>query len=140
MINYNMNKFLKEIHKNYLIIYKQNNQYFVVDHFVYLFKSLFQFNFLIKNNRKIILIDECYINYILKKLRENNISYVVIHINYGYDILLKYKTTNNQYKNYYQQGKNIIKNENKINYLIKLLETKRNINLLQKIESVIQNG
>ena len=140
MIDYKMNQFLKKIHNNYLIVYKKNNQYFVIDHFVYIFKSLFHFKFMLKNGRKIILIDENYLNYLLKKLREEHVNYVIIHINYGYNTVLKYKDTNNQYKKYYQKGKSMIKNENRIDYLVKLLEERRNINLLQKIESVIQNG
>lgn len=138
MIDYQMNQFLKQIHKDYLIIYRKNNQYFVIDHFVYIFRSLFKFRYCLKNGRKVIFIEESYLNYILKKLREACVNYVIIHIHYGYDKQLEYFNKNNQYSYYYCRGKNMIKNEKRVVYLLNRLEEKNDIQLIKKVESVIQ--
>ena len=118
MIRYKMHKFIHTIHKMQVIIYKKNKEYYVIDDDVYVLRSLFNFSYCYKNNRRIIFIDNDYVNYVLKYLKENKVSYVVININYGYDRVLEYKSTNNVYSFYYKKGKRIIRNERKVKYII----------------------
>lgn len=137
MIRYEMNKFIHVIHNYQVIIYKKCSSYYVIDNDVYIFRSVFNFKSCCKNNRKIIFIDSKYINYILRKLRESNVSYVVINENYGYDKIVEYNSLNNKYLSYYKKGKRLIKNESKINFLINNLRVKGDINLLDRIELIL---
>ena len=100
MISKEMNKLIHTIHKLQVIIYKKNKEYYVIDNDVYILVSLLNFKFSYKNNRRIIFIDIDYINYLFKYLRDNNVSYVVININYGYDRVLEYKVINDKYNFY----------------------------------------
>lgn len=140
MLKYKMNKLIQQIHKEQFIIYCKYNQYFVIDFNIYIFKGLFQFHYCLKNGRKIIFIDENYLNYVLKKLKKNDISYVIININCGYDKILEYCSNNNQYWFYYKKGKRVVKNERKIEVLFDSLDRKRNFNLLKEVERIIDDN
>ena len=140
MISYKMNKFLHTIHKKQIIIYKKNRDYYCVDSDVCVLVSLLKFNFCYKNNRKVIFIEDDYVNYVLKCLKEYNISYVLININYGYDRLLEYKVINNRYNFYYMKGKRIVKNERRVKYIIDMLNRTKNLELLKEVSLIINDG
>ena len=111
-----MNKFIHIIHKMQVIVYKKNKDYYAIDNDIYILRSLLNFSYCYKNNTSVIFIDSDYINYVLKYLRDNNVSYVVININYGYDRLLEYKACDNKYSFYYNKGKRIIRNEKRVKF------------------------
>ena len=140
MISKEMNKLIHTIHKLQVIIYKKNKEYYVIDNDVYILVSLLNFKFSYKNNRRIIFIDIDYINYLFKYLRDNNVSYVVININYGYDRLLEYKACDNKYSFYYNKGKRIIRNEKRVKYIIDMLNRTKDLNLLKEVNLIINDG
>lgn len=135
-----MNKFIHTIHKMQVIVYKKNKDYYVIDNDIYILRSLLNFSYCYKNNRRVIFIDSDYINYVLKYLRDYSISYVVININYGYDRLLEYKVINNRYNFYYKKGKRIVKNERKVKYIVDILNRYKDIKLLKEVDLIINDG
>ena len=135
-----MNKFIHTIHKMQVIVYKKNKDYYVIDNDIYILRSLLNFSYCYKNNRRVIFIDSDYINYVLKYLREYYVSYVVININYGYDRLLEYKVINNRYNFYYKKGKRIVKNERRVKYIIDMLNRTKNLELLKEASLIINDG
>lgn len=135
-----MNKFIHTIHELEVIIYKKNKDYYIIDNDIYILRSLLNFNYCYKNNRKFIFITNKYLNFILKHLKKANISYVVIEINHGYDRLLEYKTNNNKYLFFYCKGKRIIKNERKVKYIVDILSRYKDINLLKEVKMIINDG
>ena len=140
MISREMNKFIHTIHKMQVIVYKKNKDYYVIDNDIYILRSLLNFSYCYKNNRRVIFIDSDYINYVLKYLREYYVSYVVININYGYDRLLEYKVINNRYNFYYMKGKRIVKNERRVKYIIDMLNRTKNLELLKEVDLIINDG
>lgn len=140
MISREMNKFIHTIHKMQVIVYKKNKDYYVIDNDIYILRSLLNFSYCYKNNRRVIFIDSDYINYVLKYLREYYVSYVVININYGYDRLLEYKVINNRYNFYYKKGKRIVKNERRVKYIIDMLNRTKNLELLKEASLIINDG
>ena len=140
MISREMNKFIHTIHKMQVIVYKKNKDYYVIDNDIYILRSLLNFSYCYKNNRSVIFIDSDYINYLLKYLRDNNVSYVVININYGYDRVLEYKGINNRYNFYYKKGKRIVKNERKVKYIVDILNRYKDIKLLKEVDLIINDG
>ena len=135
-----MNKFIHTIHKMQVIVYKKNKDYYVIDNDIYILRSLLNFSYCYKNNRRVIFIDSDYINYVLKYLRDYSISYVVININYGYNRLLEYKVINNRYNFYYKKGKRIVKNERRVKYIIDMLNRTKNLELLKEVSLIINDG
>ena len=140
MISREMNKFIHTIHKMQVIVYKKNKDYYVIDNDIYILRSLLNFSYCYKNNRRVIFIDSDYINYVLKYLRDYSISYVVININYGYDRVLEYKGINNRYNFYYMKGKRIVKNERRVKYIIDMLNRTKNLELLKEVSLIINDG
>lgn len=132
-----MNRFLQDIHKEKIIIYIKYDNIYIVDNNVYILRSLLNFKYYNKNGRKIIFINKNYLNYVLKALRENYISYVVIDCNCGYSKLLEYNSINNHYSIYYEKGKRLIKNENKVDKLLFVLKKRNDINVLLNILEVV---
>lgn len=139
LISIKMNKFIRSIHKNFVIIYKMNGKYYSIDQDVYVYKAIFAFKYCYRNNRMIISITKDYLNYILKIFREHSVNYCIISINHGYDKTFCYHRTNNHYYLYYKNGKRIIKNEKKINKLLYILHKRNDINLLGKVDDYL-NG
>ena len=76
----------------------------------------------------------------MKYLRDNNVSYVVININYGYNRVLEYKGINNRYNFYYKKDKRIVKNERKVKYIVDILNRYKDINLLKEVDLIINDG
>lgn len=139
MISREIYKFIHTIHKFQVIIFKKNKDYYVIDDDVYVLRSLLDFSYCYKNNRKVIFIDSDYVNYVLKYLREYSVSYVVININYGYDRVLDYKSNNNRYVFFYKKGKRIIKNERKVKYIVDMLNRYKDIELLKGVDLIIND-
>ena len=135
-----MNKFIHTIHKMQVIVYKKKKDYYVIDNDIYILRSLLNFSYCYKNNRRVIFIDSDYINYVLKYLRDYSISYVLININYGYNRLLEYKVINNRYNFYYMKGKRIVKNERRVKYIIDMLNRTKNLELLKEVSLIINDG
>ena len=117
-----MNKILQDIHKDKLIFYIKHDKFYLIDESVYVLKGLLKYKYSLKNGRKVIFVDRYYLNYILKHLKNNNISYVFIQINYGYNKVLEFYNENNNYKFYYKKGRRIVKNELKISKLLDRLD------------------
>ena len=140
MISRDINKFIHTIHKMQVIVYKKNKDYYVIDNDIYILRSLLNFSYCYKNNRRVIFIDSDYINYVLKYLRDYSISYVVINIKYGYDRLLEYKVINNRYNFYYKKGKRIVKNERKVKCIVDILNRYKDIKLLKEVDLIINDG
>ena len=140
MIKYKINKFIHTIHKNQVVIYKKYNQYYVVDSDVYILKSLINYKCCYKEGRKVIFIDDNYLNYVFKKLRDNSVGDVVININYGYDSLLEYKDSDSKYSYYYKKGKRLLKNERKVEYIIDMLNRTKNLDLLKEVNLIINDS
>lgn len=139
VISKKMNEFIHSIHKNFLVIYKKGNIYYSIDNDIYIYKGLFDFKYGYKNNRMIIFIAKEYLDYILKIFRKNNVSYVLITVNYGYNKISLYEDSKNQYYRYYKKGKRMVKNECDIDKIINVLKNKRNINILKKVDDYL-NG
>lgn len=137
MIKYEISHFIHIIHREQVIIYKKYNKYYVIDNDVYILRSLINYKNCYKGGRKVIFIDNNYLNYVLKKLRDGNIGYVIININYGYDRLLDYKINNSKYSYYYKKGKRLIKNEKKVKHVIDILNRTKNLELLKEVDSII---
>ncbi len=70
-----MNRMLHSIHKRTVHIYKKNKQYYSIDQDIYVYKGVFNFQYIDQNNRMIILINKKYLNYILKVFRSSSIDY-----------------------------------------------------------------
>lgn len=133
-----MNNFLQNIHLEHLIIYKKDDNFYVIDNGVYILKAI-GFNYCLKNNRRIIFIDKNYLNYIIKKLRDNNISFLLIDIGYQYNRINEYDDLNNKYKFYNKLGRRLIKREKKINKIIDMLKGIDNVLLLKEIEMIFND-
>lgn len=133
-----MNSFLQNIHLEYLIIYRKEDNYYVIDNAVYILKAL-GFNYCLKNNRKVIFIEKNYLNYILNVLKNNNISFLLIDIGYQYNKIYQYDDLSNKYYYYKRIGKRIIKRENKINRIIDILREVDDICLLGEIEMMLND-
>lgn len=132
-----MNKFLQSIHRDQVIIYIKYENIYVIDNNVYILRSLLNFKYCNKSGRKTIFINKSYLNYVLKSLRENYISYVIIECNYGYNKLIEYNSTNNNYIIHYKKGKRLIKNEKKIEKLLFALRKNNDLNVLLNILEVV---
>ena len=139
LVSREINKFIQNLHKNMLIFYVKQNNIYVIDNSIYLLKGLLNFKYLFKSERKIIFIDKNYFNYVLDKLRDNSISYVVIEINNGYNNILQHNATNNKYNFFYKKGKRIVKNERRIEKLLSQLRYK-DVGTLLKVIKVIDSG
>ena len=135
-----MNKILQDIHKDKLIFYIKHDKFYLIDESVYVLKGLLKYKYSLKNGRKVIFVDRYYLNYILKHLKNNNISYVFIQINYGYNKVLEFYNENNNYKFYYKKGRRIVKNELKISKLLDRLEKNNNIDNVKKAIKVVKDG
>lgn len=135
-----MNKILQDIHKDKLIFYIKHDKFYLIDESVYVLKGLLKYKYSLKNGRKVIFVDRYYLNYILKHLKNNNISYVFIQINYGYNKVLEFYNENNNYKFYYKKGRRIVKNELKISEFLDRLEKNNNIDNVKKAIKVVKDG
>ena len=135
-----MNKILQDIHKDKLIFYIKHDKFYLIDESVYVLKGLLKYKYSLKNGRKVIFVDRYYLNYILKHLKNNNISYVFIQINYGYNKVLEFYNENNNYKFYYKKGRRIVKNELKISKLLDRLEKNNNIDNVKKAIKGVKDG
>lgn len=140
LISYKINKILQDIHKDKLIFYIKYNTVYVIDSSIYVLKGLLKFKYCLKNGRKVIFISNNYLNYLLKVLRDNNVSHILIRINYGYNKVFEYVAENNMYKFYYKKGKRIVKNELKIDKLLQRLETNNNLDNIKKAIKVVEFG
>lgn len=135
-----MNKILQDIHKEKLIFYLKYNNVYLIDHNVYVLKGLLKFKYCLKNGRKVIFISNNYLNYLLKDLKNNNISFVLIRINHGYYKVFEYNALDNNYKFYYRKGKRVIKNELRIDRLLKKLEENNNLDNVKEAIKVVDFG
>lgn len=103
-------------------------------------KSLLDFKYCLKHDRKVMFIDNNYLNYVLSCLRKSQVSYVVICINYGYEKSFEYKACYNQYSFYYKRGKRLIKNLQKIEFILDKLKRSKDIDLLRGVERIIDDN
>lgn len=136
-ISNQMNKMIHSIHKNCVIIYQKNQQYYSIDQDIYVYKGVIDFNYCYKNKRMVIFVTEDYLNYILKVFREYHIHYCVIQINYGYHPVVWYHLFDNCYDRYYKKGRRKVKNEKEVEKLITILRKRKDMKLLMKVDEYL---
>ena len=98
------------------------------------------FKYCLKNGRKIVFIDDNYLNYISNELKKEQISFVIININYGYENILEYNNSYNKYDIYYRKGKRLVRNYKRINLILEKLSLSKDIELLKRVEMILDGS
>ena len=123
-----MDKTFKTKLKDIPIIYKRFYKYIIYEKDTKIINYLCEYKHLFEK----LQIDKSYINYILKKLNDNNINHIVIDIANSNDVIYEKQYTSNNYLKIFSKGKRYIKNRIKIDkFNIKLEEIK-----VSKLESI----
>ena len=121
-------KTLRTILKDTIIIYKKFDKYFIYEKDTKIINYLCKYKFLFKS----LQIDKNYINYILKKLNDNTINYIIIDMINSNDVIYEKKFANNNYSKIFSKSKKYIKNRKKIErFNVKLKDME-----VSKLESI----
>jgi len=121
-------KTLRIILKDTIIIYKRFDKYLIYEKDTKIINYLCKYKLLFNK----LQIDKTYINYILKKLNDNNINHIIIDIVNNNDLIYEKKYINNNYDKIFSKSKRYIKNRIKIDKLnIKLRDME-----VSKLESI----
>ena len=121
-------KTIRTILKDTIIIYKRFDKYIIYEKDTKIINYLCEYKHLFKQ----LQIDKSYINYVLKKLNDNNINHIVIDIINSNDVIYEKQYANNNYLKIFSKSKRYIKNRIKIDkFNIKLKEME-----VSKLESI----
>lgn len=118
---------IRKINPDTVIIYKDNSKYTIYYKDVFILYALLRFCFYRINNIFEMYIDKRYLNYVLKTLNTNHISYMIVDKINQYHIVKKsiFIDTKN-YEKYYLKGRMLYKRRKQIN---KIIATLRNNNI-----------
>lgn len=123
---------IRRLHSNTIIIVDDYRYYYIYDRDAYIVYYLlglsikkYKGNKFIRNNIK-------YLNFLISKLKENQVSYVVVIKRIGYNVDLECKFINNNYIRYYNKGKLLYKRINEINSI----KAKLKLNVFDNIEKI----
>ena len=114
---------IREINPDTIIIYKDNSKYTIYYKDVFILYTLLGFSFYRINNIFEMYIDKRYLNYVLKILNTNHISYMIVDKINQYHIVKKsiFIDTKN-YEKYYLKGRMLYKRRKQINKIIVILK------------------
>ena len=116
---------IRKINPDTIIIYKDNSKYTIYYKDVFILYALLGFSFYRINNIFEMYIDKRYLNYVLKILNTNHISYMIVDKINQYHIVKKsiFIDTKN-YEKYYLKGRILYKRRKQINKIIVGLRSK----------------
>ena len=114
---------IRKINPDTVIIYKDNSKYTIYYKDVFILYALLRFCFYRINNIFEMYIDKRYLNYVLKILSTNHISYMIVDKINQYHIVKKsiFIDTKN-YEKYYLKGRMLYKRRKQINKIIVILK------------------
>ena len=114
---------IREINLDTVIIYKDNSKYTIYYKDVFILYALLRFGFYRINNIFEMYIDKRYLNYVLKTLNTNHISYMIVDKINQYHIVKRsiFIDTKN-YEKYYLKGRMLYKRRKQINKIIVILK------------------
>ena len=114
---------IRKINPDTVIIYKDNSKYTIYYKDVFILYALLRFGFYRINNIFEMYIDKRYLNYVLKILSTNHISYLIVDNINQYHIVKKsiFIDTKN-YEKYYLKGRMLYKRRKQINKIIVILK------------------
>lgn len=117
---------IRIVQPNTVLVYKENDKYTIYYKDVFVIYSLCKFKFYRIGNIFEMYIEKKYLNYILKQLTDNNISYLIIDKKNQYHIVKRkiYKIDNNNYIKFYSKGRMLYKRRKQINKIIFSLKKK----------------
>ena len=114
---------IREINPDTIIIYKDNSKYTIYYKDVFILYTLLGFSFYRINNIFEMYIDKRYLNYVLKILNTNHISYMIVDKINQYHIVKKSIFIDKKnYEKYYLKGRMLYKRRKQINKIIVILK------------------
>lgn len=123
---------IRGLHPNTIIIVDDYQHYYLYDRDVYIVYYLlglsikkYKGNIFIRNNIE-------YLNYLISKLKENQVGYVVVVKRMGYNVSLEDDFINDNYLKYYNKGKLFYNRINQIN----TIKAKLKINIFDNREKI----
>lgn len=133
---------IRDLYPNTIIIVDDYQYYYIYDRDAYIVYYLlglsikkYKGNIFIRNNIE-------YLNFLISKLKENQVSYVVVVKRMGYNINLEYEFMNENYIRYYNKGKLLYKRTNEINGIKAKLKTNifDNAEKIKRIKRIVDGN
>ena len=114
---------VRDLHPNSVLIVDDYTRYFVYDRDCYVVYYLCGFS--IKGcKEKFISDDISYLNYLVSKLKENHVDYMILVKRHGYNVEDSKQFLDNTYQKFYSKGKIVYKRQQEINYIKRKLSCK----------------
>ena len=131
---------IRELHPDVVLIIDDYQNYYIYDRDVYIVFYLLNLTIKKYNGNVFIRNNINYLSYLVFKLNEFKISYMVLTKRFGYDVSQGKIYLNNHYQNFYVKGKLVYertKEINKIYFKLKLniLENKNKISVIKELIS-----
>lgn len=134
MIKKMIDKTIREIEPATVIIYKNQINYEIYFKDVFVFYSLFHFSFFRSGNVFHSYVIKNYLPYVLKGLKENHISYIIVDVRNSYHLIEKKNFDSNRYHSFYQKGRRLYKRRKQI---MRLMNELKQVQLIdQKIQEI----
>ena len=135
----NMAQNIKNIHPDYMIMYKVGSFYNCYGKDAYIASYLFEYKIrLIENNITVIGFSKNAISKVIAKIEREKINYILIDTKNNYDIDLKEEFGNlNKYNDVVCKAKEVVNIRIRIEKIEKELLKKENYNKIKKIEEII---
>ncbi len=135
----NMAQNIKNIHPDYMIMYKVGSFYNCYGKDAYIASYLFEYKIrLIENNITVIGFPKNAISKVIAKIEREKINYILIDTKNNYDIDLKEEFGNlNKYNDVVCKAKEVVNIRIRIEKIEKELLKKENYNKIKKIEEII---
>lgn len=130
---------IKNIHPDYMIMYKVGSFYNCYGKDAYIASYLFEYKIrLIENNITVIGFPKNAISKVIAKIEREKINYILIDTKNNYDIDLKEEFGNlNKYNDVVCKAKEVVNIRIRIEKIEKELLKKENYNKIKKIEEII---
>lgn len=130
---------IKNIHPDYMIMYKVGSFYNCYGKDAYIASYLFEYKIrLIENNITVIGFSKNAISKVIAKIEREKINYILIDTKNNYDIDLKEEFGNlNKYNDVVCKAKEVVNIRIRIEKIEKELLKKENYNKIKKIEEII---
>lgn len=123
---------IRKIYPYTVIIVDDYQYYYIYDRDAYIVYYLLDLSIKKYKDNKFIRNKIEYLNFLISKLKENQISYVVVVKRMGYNVDLEYEFTNENYIRYYNKGKLLYKRTDEINSI----KAKLKVNIFDNVEKI----
>ena len=118
----NVIRLIRNLHSDTVIIVDDYKNYYIYDNDVFVVYYLLNFSIKKYNGNMFIRNDLNYLHYLISKLRENNINYIVVVKRCGYNVEQQVSFDNNNYKTFWLKGRLYHKRRKVINDIVSKLK------------------